>query len=478
MATGTALPAEDLNLNHIVSRQFDRAAATLEFPPGLLTQIKVCNNIIQFQFPVRVGREIQVFTGWRAEHSHHRKPLKGGIRYSEMVDADEIMALAALMSYKCAIVDLPYGGSKGGVAINPRKHPAEVIERVTRRFTTELIGKNFIGPGINVPAPDMGTGEREMAWIFDTYDTFFRGGIDNLACVTGKPVALGGIPGRAEATGRGVQFGIRCALSDGEVLKSSGLSAGLEGKRIAIQGFGNVGYHAARLLQEEDGCVLVGIGEWDGTILAEKGLSAREVAEHRNRTGSIRDFPGAITLDDPKGVLEADCDVLIPAALENQITMQNAERLRCRVLAEAANGPTTPGAEEVLVGKGILIIPDIYLNAGGVTVSYFEWSRNLLHMRYGMLEKRLDERRRNAILDSIEGLVDKRFAPEARRTLAEGADEVALVRSGLEDTMSSAYSQIRAIYQERPRVTDLRTAAYVLAIEKIANSYMALGIFP
>ena len=475
--TSTAM-TEDLNLNTIVSRHFDKAAATLDLPPGLMSQIKACNNIVQFTFPVRVGTEMRVFTGWRAEHSHHRKPLKGGIRYSEHVSADEVMALAALMTYKCAIVDLPFGGSKGGVAINPRKHHPEVLEKVTRRFTTELIGKNFIGPGVNVPAPDMGTGEREMAWIYDTYDTFYRGGIDNLACVTGKPVALGGIPGRSEATGRGVQFGIREALRDPADARKLGMGGGLEGKRIAIQGFGNVGYHAARLLQEEDGCILVGIGEWDGTIVSDKGLSARAVAEHRARTGTIRDFPGARTLARPQAVLEADCDILIPAALENQITLENADRLRCKVLAEAANGPTTPGAEAILLKKGVFIIPDVYLNAGGVTVSYFEWSRNLLHMRYGMMEKRLDERIRNNFLDAIEGLTDRRFAPEVRKHVAIGADELALVTSGLEDTMSGAYQQIRTIQRERPKVKDMRTASYVLAIEKIAGAYYSLGIFP
>ena len=366
---------EDLNLNSIVSRQFDKAAATLDYPAALLAQIKACNNIVQFTFPVRLGREMMVVTGWRAEHSHHHKPLKGGIRYSEHVTADEVMALAALMTYKCAIVDLPYGGSKGGVAINPRVHEPEVLEAVTRRFTAELLSKNFIGPGINVPAPDMGTGEREMAWIYDTYDTFHRGGIDNMACVTGKPVSLGGIPGRAEATGRGVQFGIREAMQEKSDLKKVGLSPGLEGKRIAVQGLGNVGYHAARLLVEEDGCILTGIGEWDGTIINEKGLSPVAVQEHRLKTGSIRGFPGARTLASSRAVLEVPCDILIPAALENQITLENADRLRCKILAEAANGPTTPGAEAVLLKKGVLVIPHIasptvYLKEGDKYVEF------------------------------------------------------------------------------------------------------------
>lgn len=362
---------EDLNFNRIVSQQFDRAAQYVKVRPALLAQIKACNNVYYFQFPVRFGGDhYEMFEGWRAEHSQHLKPCKGGTRYSEMVSADEIMALAALMTFKCAIVDVPFGGSKGGIRFNPKKYTPEQIEKITRRYTTELIRKQFIGPGENVPGPDVGTGEREMAWMADTYDAFFPGQIDNFACVTGKPTSLGGIAGRREATGRGVQFGIREAFRNKEDCDRLGLTTGLDGKRIAIQGFGNVGYHAAAFLSQEDGCRIVAIGEWDACVVNPNGLNIADLDNHRKATGSIKGFPGSATLP-TDAIWETECDILIPAALENQITLENCGRIKAKVLAEAANGPTTPGAEDLLHERGVMIIPDIFLNAGGVTVSYF-----------------------------------------------------------------------------------------------------------
>src|SRR5689334_291641 len=354
----TLATKEDLNFNRIVSKQFDKAAQYLKIHPALLGQIKACNNVYYFQFPVRFGGDhYEIFEGWRAEHSQHLKPCKGGTRFSEMVSADEIMALAALMTYKCAIVDAPFGGSKGGIRFNPKKYTAEQLEKITRRYTTELIRKQFIGPGENVPGPDVGTGEREMAWMADTYDTFQPGEIDNFACVTGKPLSLGGIAGRKEATGRGVQFGIREAFRFKEDLDKIGLTTGLDGKRIAIQGFGNVGYNAAAFLSQEDGCRIVAIGEWDACVINPNGLNIRQLDDHRKATGSVRGFPGGTTL--PKDAFwETDCDILIPAALENQVTLENCERIKAKVLAEAANGPTTPGAEETLHRRGVMIIPD------------------------------------------------------------------------------------------------------------------------
>jgi len=358
----TPIP-EDLNFNTIVSSQFDRAARYLKIHPALLSQIKACNNVYYFQFPVRFGGDhYEIFEGWRAEHSQHWKPVKGGMRFSEMVSADEIMALAALMTYKCAVLDIPFGGSKGGVRFNPKKYSAEQIEKITRRFTAELIRKNFIGPGENVPGPDVGTGEREMAWMADTYDAFHPGGIDNLACVTGKPVNQGGIAGRREATGRGVQYGIREAFQHAGDLQKLGLSRGLEGKTVAIQGFGNVGYYAAKFLSQEDGCKVIAIGEWDATVVHPHGLDIESLNQHRIATGSVANFPGAQTLP-VDAIWDVECDILIPAALENQITLENCSRIRTKVLAEAANGPTTPGAEAVLHEKGVQIIPDVFLNA-------------------------------------------------------------------------------------------------------------------
>jgi glutamate dehydrogenase (NAD(P)+) len=471
-------PPEDLNLNNIVSAQFDAAARHLRLPKGLLQQIKACNNVYQVRFPVRIGNRYDIFTGWRAEHSHHRKPLKGGIRYSRMVSQDEIMALAALMTYKCAIVNVPFGGSKGGIALRARNYTTEQLERITRRFTAELIAKNFIGPGINVPAPDYGTGPREMAWIADTYDAFHPGQIDNLACVTGKPVTQGGIRGRSEATGRGLVFALRELFRQPKLLEEFGLDGSLEGKRVSVQGFGNVGVHAASILHGEDGARIVAIGEHDGTVYNPNGIDPAALQRWRKRTGSIRGFPGCRTLARPTDCLEVDCDVLIPAALENQITRANASRIRCRILAEAANGPTTPEAERHLIGRGVLVLPDIYMNAGGVTVSYFEWTKNISHLRYGRLEKRIDEANRSHLVESTENLVGRRFPEGVRRFLVRDVDEEDLVNSGLEETMITAFREIQQIRSRMRAVRDFRTAAYISAIQKVATAYLELGIFP
>ncbi|HEX9427988.1 MAG TPA: Glu/Leu/Phe/Val dehydrogenase [Candidatus Polarisedimenticolia bacterium] len=469
---------EDLNLWNIVGRQFDKAAATLDVPEGLLRQIKACNAVYYVQFPVKIGDRYEIFQGWRAEHSQHRKPTKGGIRYSEMVTQEEVMALAALMTYKCAIVDAPFGGSKGGICFSPKNYTREQVERITRRFTAELIRKNFIGPGINVPAPDIGTGEQEMAWIADTYEALTPGQIDSLACVTGKPVSQGGIRGRKEATGRGVQFGIREAFKHKEDMKKIGLSGGLEGKRIAIQGFGNVGYHAAKFLSEEDGCRIIAIGDVNGGIMNPDGLNVEQMAAHRAKNGSLLGFPGAQDLKGPGDVLEIECDILIPAALENQITLENADRVKAKMIAEAANGPTTIGADEKLLKRGVMIIPDIYLNAGGVTVSYFEWTKNLSHIRYGRMEKRLDEIHRSKVVDTIEQTTKMTVPDAQRRELSKGADEIDLVNSGLEGTMQNAYREIREALAGDSRLGDLRTAAFAVAIKKVARAYTELGVFP
>ncbi|HEU4402670.1 MAG TPA: Glu/Leu/Phe/Val dehydrogenase, partial [Candidatus Polarisedimenticolia bacterium] len=393
---------EDLNLWNIVGRQFDKAAATMDLPDGLLRQIKACNAVYYVQFPVRFGDRYEMFQGWRAEHSQHRKPTKGGIRYSEFVTQEEIMALAALMTYKCAIVDVPFGGSKGGICFNRKNYTPQQIEKITRRYTAELVRKNFIGPGVNVPAPDLGTGEQEMAWMADTFDAMSPGHIDSLACVTGKPITQGGIHGRKEATGRGVQYGIREAFKHRSDMKKFGLTGGLEGKRVAIQGFGNVGYYVARFLSEEDGCKVIAIGDVNGGAMNPEGLNIEQLSEHRAKTGSLLGLQGATNLPGARDVLEVECDILIPAALENQITLENVDRVKTHLIAEAANGPTTIGADERLNQRGIMIIPDIYLNAGGVTVSYFEWTKNLSHMRYGRMEKRLEEIHREKLVSAIE----------------------------------------------------------------------------
>jgi glutamate dehydrogenase (NAD(P)+) len=460
-----------------VSLYFDHAASFTQHPKGLLDQIKVCNSVYSFQFPVRTRRGYEVIKGWRAQHSHHKLPVKGGIRYSEDANEDEVKALAALMTYKCAVMDVPFGGAKGAVKINPKEYTVEELEQVTRRYTSELIKKNFIGPGLDVPAPDYGTGQREMSWIVDTYAAFHPGEIDALACVTGKPVSQGGVRGRLEATGRGVFFGLREACSDGEDMKRLGLDKGLEGKRIVVQGLGNVGYHAAQFCQH-GGAVITGLAEYEGAIYDPKGLDIEAVMKHRKETGSLLNFPGASNLGGREEALELECDILIPAALENQITEENAPRVKAKILAEAANGPTSAGAEEILLSKGVMVIPDIYLNAGGVTASYFEWLKNLSHVRFGRMGKRFDQTTFENMLRVVETATGKKLSDEEIKRIARGADEIDLVNSGLEETMAVAYHQIHEIWRADSKITGLRTAAFISAINKIATSYAELGIFP
>jgi glutamate dehydrogenase (NAD(P)+) len=471
-----ATPGQVPSFFETVNLYFERAAALTDYQRGLLDQIKACNSIYAFQFPVRTRRGYEVISGWRAQHSHHRLPVKGGIRYAAQVNEDEIKALAALMTYKCAIVDVPFGGAKGGIRIDAKQYNAEEMERITRRYTAELIKKNFIGPGVDVPAPDYGTGPREMAWIADTYSAFNPGQIDALACVTGKPVSQGGVRGRVEATGRGIYFGLREACADADDMKALGLSTGIEGKRVVVQGFGNVGYHSARFCQE-GGAVVVAVAERDGAIYRPDGLDVEAVQKHLQWTGSIREFPGARDLPTAEG-LEIDCDVLIPAALEGQITADNAPRIRARIVAEGANGPTTFDAERILVERGILVIPDIYLNAGGVTVSYFEWVKNLSHVRFGRVGKRFEEAAFERMLLAVEKATGRLFTEDEHRRIARGADEIDLVNSGLEETMIGAYRKLRELMRQDDRVKDLRTAAFLSALRKVATSYLELGIFP
>jgi glutamate dehydrogenase (NAD(P)+) len=461
-----------------VERYFDKAAPFTNLPTGLLKQIKVCNAIYQMNFPVKVGGDYEVIEAFRVQHSHHRLPTKGGIRFSLEVNQDEVMALAALMSYKCAIVNVPFGGAKGGVKIDPKKYTTEELEKITRRYTTELIRKNFIGPGIDVPAPDYGTGSREMAWIADTYMAFKNGDIDAAGCVTGKPVSLNGIHGRTEATGRGIFYGLRTALSFEEDMQAIGLTTGMKDKTVVVQGLGNVGYFAAHICQKEGGAKIIGVAEYEGSIYKADGIDIEALFAHRKATGSILNFPGATNLENRGSALELECDILIPAALENQINHTNADRIKAKIIGEGANGPVTPEAEAILLKKGIIIIPDFYLNAGGVTVSYFEWLKNLSHMRFGRMEKRFDANRYSGIIESIEQITGKKVGKVERDFLAKGADEIDLVNSGLEETMISSYEEIRDAWKENKEIPDLRTAAFVVAIKKIGSDYINMGIFP
>lgn len=460
-----------------VEQNFERAAACVSYRRGILDQIKVCNSIIMVRFPVRIGDDIQVFTGWRVQHSHHRLPTKGGIRYADHVTQDEVMALAALMTYKCAVVDVPFGGAKGGIQFDPKKYTEEEIERITRRFTMELVKRNCIGPALDVPAPDYQTGPREMAWIADTYQAVNPGQIDALACVTGKPLGQGGIDGRTQATGRGLFFGVREALATAENAKIFGMKPGLGDKRIIVQGLGNVGYWAAKNLQD-GGATIVGIAEYEGGLYNKDGLDVKAVFNYRRENGSTSGFAGGRFYKNSSHILELDCDILVPAALENQINVGNAERIKARMIAEGANGPTTAGAESILVRRGIHILPDIYLNAGGVTVSYFEWLKNLSHVSFGRLSQRADESSYNRIVSMVERLTGTSLNPSERQMLVHGADEADYVDAGLDETMRQAFYQIKDVFDTNRKVADLRTAAFVHAIDRVAKAYMELGIFP
>ena len=460
-----------------VCNNFDSAAKYTSHDEGLLRQIKACNSVYRFQFPIRRGNGFEVIDAWRVEHSHHMSPTKGGIRYSEMVNEDEVMALAALMTYKCAIVNVPFGGAKGGICINPKNYTIGELENITRRYTTELIKKNFIGPAVDVPAPDYGTGEREMSWIADTYMTMNPGQLDALGCVTGKPIALHGIRGRKEATGRGVAYAIRECVDNAEDMQKIGFKAGLGDKRVIVQGMGNVGYHSAKFLTEF-GATIVGICEYEGAIYNEKGLNIEEVFAHRSATGSILGFPGAKDFKSSGEGLEQPCDILVPAALENQITEANIRNIKAKIIAEGANGPTTPGAETIFSTMGGMIIPDMYCNAGGVTVSYFEWLKNLSHVAFGRMENRYAANSNANLINTLEGLTGKTILPEHRLMIVKGASEMELVNSGLEDTMINSYREIREIMMSKPEIKTLRTAAFVGSIDKIAISYMNLGIWP
>ncbi len=461
-----------------VERSFDKAARFTKWDGGILDQIKACNAVYRMRFPVkRDDDSIEVIEAYRVQHSHHKTPCKGGIRFAAEVNQDEVMALAALMTYKCAIVNVPFGGGKGGIKINPKKYSAYELEKITRRYTAELIKKNFIGPGIDVPAPDYGTGEREMAWILDTYTAMHPSEIDAAGCVTGKPVTQGGVRGRREATGLGVFFGLREVCNMPDVMQRLGLNVGVEGKRVVVQGLGNVGYHSAKFFQDA-GAKIIAIAEYEGSIWSNEGLDIDSVFAHRKKTGSILNFPGANNFAKNSEALEMECDILIPAALENVIDGENAPRVKAKIIGEAANGPLSPEADDVFIAKGTLVVPDMYLNAGGVTVSYFEWLKNLSHVRYGRMEKRFNENMNSHIVRQMEILSGKEMTSKEREYIVHGADEVDLVYSGLEETMITATHEIMNTWKENPDIPDMRTAAYVVAINKVATSYAELGIFP
>ncbi|WP_120501790.1 Glu/Leu/Phe/Val dehydrogenase [Roseovarius sp. EL26] len=473
--------AQEPSFRESVDLMFNRAVALMDLPPGLEEKIRVCNATYTVRFGVRLRGKIHTFTGYRSVHSEHMEPVKGGIRYAMGVNQDEVEALAALMTYKCALVEAPFGGSKGGLRIDPREWEEDELERITRRFAYELIKRDLVNPSQNVPAPDMGTGEREMAWIADQYKRMNTTDINGRACVTGKPINGGGIQGRTEATGRGVQYALQELFRHPEDVKAAKLSGTLDGKRVVVQGLGNVGYHAAKFLQEEDGCKITGIIERDGAITSDAGLDVESVRNWIMKHGGVKGFPDATYVENGGLVLEQDCDILIPAALEGVINLSNAANVKAPLIIEAANGPVTAGADEILRKKGCVIVPDMYANAGGVTVSYFEWVKNLSHIRFGRLGRRQEEARHQLIVDELNALDTElgdswSMTPDFKQKYLRGAGELELVRSGLDDTMRAAYQSMRELWHGRDDVEDLRTAAYLVSIGKVADSYRALGL--
>lgn len=464
-----------------VDKMFTHAAGLMSLPPGLEEKIRVCNSTYTVRFGVRLRGEIQTFTGYRSVHSEHMEPVKGGIRYSMDVNQDEVEALAALMTYKCALVEVPFGGSKGGLRIDPRDWNEDELERITRRFTYELSRRNLISPSQNVPAPDMGTGEREMAWMADAYKRLHPDDINAKACVTGKPRTAGGIDGRVEATGRGVQYALREFFRHDDVMKRAGLEGGLAGKRIIVQGLGNVGYHAALFLSQEDRALITTVIERDGAVSNPQGLDVGALKAHIAATGGVGGFTGGDFRPEGLAALEDDCDVLIPAAVESVIHADNAERIRCKVIVEAANGPVTADADAILKHKGVVIIPDMYANAGGVTVSYFEWVKNLSQISLGRLERRHEEARARMLVEELERLsadtgLNWTLSKGFKEAFLTGADELELVRSGLDDTMREAFGKMKEVWVNNSKVDDMRTAAYVVAIRRISNVYGSLGL--
>lgn len=433
--------------------------------------------VLSLKFPIkRADGRTEMIEAYRAHHSSHRSPVKGGIRYSTGVELQEVMALASLMTFKCAAVDVPFGGAKGGIKIDPKKYSEDELERITRRYTSELVKKGFIGPGVDVPAPDYGTGPREMAWIQSTFQAL-KPDLDSMAVVTGKPVEYGGIRGRDKATGLGIFYGVREMSQNEKDMKFIGQTTGLKDKRVVVQGFGNVGYWSAELLSSKGGSKITAIGEYNGAIHNAKGLDIPALLKHWKSQGTFQGFKGGDFIANGNDVLEMECDLLIPGALEGVIHSGNVNKIKARWIGEAANGPITSLADPVLNAKGTLILPDLFLNAGGVTVSYFEWLKNLSHVRFGRINRRYETNGRELLIKAIEHNTNKQFSAEERGMITgQAADEETLVHSGLEDTMINAYQEMRAIRDSKN--CSYRQAAYINSIGKIATTYSRMGTFP
>ena len=458
------------------TKYVNKALKHSDLSDGLANKIITCNSTYVVRFGVRLKGKIFTFEGWRSVHSEHMEPTKGGIRFDIDTHAEEVEALAALMSYKCAIINVPYGGSKGGLRINPAEWDENELEKITRRFAQELIKRDLISPSMNVPAPDIGTSSREMAWIADEYRKIHPSDINGAACVTGKPTSKNGLVGREEATGRGVQYIVREFFKNPELLKLTKLDNDLANKSFILQGFGNVGYNLAKFLTEDDGLNLIGIAEHNGGIFNEDGINVEHAKKYFIKNNSFQDYPKATYIKDSSLLLKRNCDVLIPAARENVITEKNADEISANLIVEAANGPISYKANQILNKKRIFVIPDILANGGGVAVSYFEWVKNLRHIRFGRLEKRRNQIQLNNLVEAIEAMTGKSMPKQYKEKFADGIEEIDLIRSGLDDMMIDGFQSVKKEFLENEKIPDFRTAAYKAAIEKIALSYDFIGL--
>ena len=458
------------------TKYVDKALKFTNLSDGLANKIITCNSTYTVRFGVRLRGEIFTFEGWRSVHSEHMEPTKGGIRFDIATHAEEVEALAALMSYKCAIINVPYGGSKGGLKIDPSKWEKRELEKITRRFAQELIKRDLISPSMNVPAPDIGTSSKEMAWIADEYRKIHPADINAAACVTGKPQTKNGLVGREEATGRGVQFIIREFFRNPDLLKKVKLNNDLSTKSFILQGFGNVGYHASKFLTEDDGVKLIAIAEHNGGIYNKDGINVEHAKKYFVKHKSFKNYPKADFVKNSSLLIKRKCDILIPAARENVITEKNAADISANLIVEAANGPISYKGNQILNKNKKFIIPDILANGGGVAVSYFEWVKNIRHIRFGRLEKRRNQLQLNNLIEAIETMTGKTMPKKYKDNFANGIEEIDLVRSGLDDMMIDGFQSVKKAFLENKKIPDFRTAAFKTAIEKIALSYDFIGL--
>ena len=448
----------------------------IRIPKDIIEYIKLSHSVIQVTVGVKIKNTICNFIGWRAVHSEHRLPSKGGIRFSSDVSQDDTEALAALMTYKCAVVNVPFGGSKGSLKINPNNYSEKELRLITKNYATKLAKKGFLNPALNVPAPDIGTSEKEMVWIMDAYKNLFPEDINYLACVTGKPVEHGGISGRDGATGRGAEEAIREYFRQPKLLKKTKLKEKLKDNSIIIQGFGKVGKTLALDLYNRDQGKIIAIGDASGYLINQYGIDINKLSKHYLKNKKIDQFKGAKFIKKAQDVLLLNCDILIPAATESVITLNNVNKIKAKLIIEAANGPITYRADQILNKRGVHILPDIFVNAGGVVVSYYEWVKNISHIRFGRLQRRFDEQKMRDVIAAISKTTNKSISSSLYKKITAGATEKDLAYSGLEDTMREAFQEILEEKNKNKKL-NFRTAAYAIALKKLRKFHDTVGVY-